>query len=578
LLLAAPAVADEIVAQPEQVFDYGVEWDYRDATGDPAIGDFDAAEWELGPSPFVIRSVQVQDEIEANRRTLSRRRRRQLEARAREFPGTRIFYDSSAYATPPGVPHDYDAGPNTFYFSRTFDVHDLAEVRAAFLEVRFSGGFVAYVNGREWVRHNVRVGQGPNDPAHIVWQPDWVSQTVGNRWQRAYPGLDPSLLREGENRLVIEVHRRATTASNAVYLDAQFRLFRDDGFLRTPYLQSVQRDSVTVMWASTVPSYGYVEFGSGERLERVAVSPEVASTTHEITLTGLVADTRYFYRVNSIPVVGWPTASEMLTSPIHHFRTSVPEGQSFNFIAYGDNRTNTRVHSRLVERMLDDAEERDVRFMIHTGDLTTHGGSWDEWHHEFFGPAARMMADYPLYASLGNHEGNHETWYEFMSLPNNEAWYSFRYGDAQFFSLNSSADLRTGSAQHQWLERELTASDALWKIVFFHHPPFSCVPVRKPGNLIVQEHIVPLLATHGVQLVVLGHDHLYGRSVPIDGVTYVITGGAGASTYPAEADDINEICVQVHHYCILRVSEQAIDLEAIDIDGNLLDAFTLTRD
>jgi hypothetical protein len=104
------------------------------------------------------------------------------------------------------------------------------------------------------------------------------------------------------------------------------------------------------------------------------------------------------------------------------------------------------------------------------------------------------------------------------------------------------------------------------------------VPVRKPGNLIVQEHIVPLLATHGVQLVVLGHDHLYGRSVPIDGVTYVITGGAGASTYPAEADDINEICVQVHHYCILRVSEQAIDLEAIDIDGNLLDAFTLTRD
>ena len=251
-------------------------------------------------------------------------------------------------------------------------------------------------------------------------------------------------------------------------------------------------------------------------------------------------------------------------------------GTPFNFIAYGDNRTNSSVHARLIERMTADAERNDVRFVLNTGDLTTDGSWWDQWQNEFFVPALPLLALFPMYAVLGNHEGNHESFYESLALPGNEAWYSFRYGDAEFFGLNSSIDFDPGSAQHTWLSQALAASTARWKIAFFHHPGFSCVPARKPGSLYVRNYLVPLFEEHNVDLVLLGHDHLYGRSIPVNGVVYVITGGGGASTYPAEPDAINEICVQVHHYCILRVSEHSLELEAISIEGELLDRFTLS--
>jgi 3',5'-cyclic AMP phosphodiesterase CpdA len=264
-------------------------------------------------------------------------------------------------------------------------------------------------------------------------------------------------------------------------------------------------------------------------------------------------------------------------SPVLHFRTGVGRAQPFTFLAYGDNRTNSETHAQLVELMLETADAEDARFFLNTGDLTTHASWWDEWQEEFFQPALPMMAYYPLYAVLGNHEGNHESWYSYLALPNNESWYEFSYGDVDFFGLNTSADFAVGSAQYTWLEQALADSDAAWKIAFFHHPPFACTPVRKPGHLVGQEVLVPLFESAGVDLVLSGHDHLYGRSVPIGGTTYVITGGGGAATYPAEPDEINPICIQMHHFCLIRVGPTELTLTAIAIDGEVLDSFTLTH-
>ena len=75
----------------------------------------------------------------------------------------------------------------------------------------------------------------------------------------------------------------------------------------------------------------------------------------------------------------------------------------------------------------------------------------------------------------------------------------------------------------------------------------------------------------------LGHDHLYGRSAEIDGVRYVITGGGGAPPYPAEPDEINEICIREYHYCMVDVSEHALHLRAIALGGVPLDDFVITH-
>ena len=588
--LLANVLADTATAQEleryDQLLEFGSTWTYREGTveagrvwplaidGEP--GPVDG--WFEAPSPFLGRPRAVQDEYEAVQRRIRRQqRRRGRRYTAPVFEGTLLLYEPEEFPTLPGFEEDYEPGPNTFLFVTTFDVTDAASVVSAFFEIRFSGGFVAYLNGQEWVRHNLSPGHRPDAPANIVWQPDWVSQTVGNNWHRAFTGLDPRLLRDGENTLAIEVHRRGGGGMNPIYLDAQVRVYRDRGFVKSPFLMHALPTGVTVSWETVERGIAYVEYGSGEHLVRIATRPQVASTLHEIRLRDLEANTRYFYRVHTSSVD--EHGEEHLTSsPVYHFRTAPNAGDPFSFMAYGDNRTNLDAHSDLVRRMQSHAEQDGARFFINTGDLTTRGAIWDEWQYEFFEPALPMLAYFPLYVTPGNHEGNHESYYEYFDLPDNESWYQFNYGGVDFFSLNTNTNLVTGSAQHTWLQEALENSRARWKIAFFHHPPFSCVAARKPGNLAVREHVVPLFEEYGVDLVLLGHDHLYGRSVPVNGVVYVITGGGGASTYPAEPDEINEICVQVHHYCILRVSDEALQLEAITIDGELLDTFTLTHE
>ncbi|MCA9561844.1 MAG: metallophosphoesterase family protein [Myxococcales bacterium] len=564
------------LVEPVQLIEFGDTWQFREGNLEgerqPLLDGQHAPleeSWYEGATPFLARSEAVQDELERMDR---RRRRRGSRHQSSTVDGTLEVYDASAYAIPPGMPSDYEPGPHNYVLRRTFTVDDPASLVSAFLEVRFSGGFVAYLNGREWIRHNVNTAN-ETGLADIVWQPGWVAQTVGNVWQRAFTGLPTDRLVEGENDLTIVLYRRWSGGSRALYFDAQLRVYDENGFIKTPYLQAVTMNGISVMWETTAPGVGFVEYGSGSVLNRVASSPRVASTLQEVRIEDLEPDTRYFYRVHTV-LADDPT--QVVSSPMYYFRTAVPEGQPFTFLLYGDNRTNSETHSTLVQRMIADGRESDARFIVNTGDLTTNASWWDEWQDEFFEPALPLLSYFPIYAALGNHEGNHETWYEYLSLPNNESWYSFRYGDAEFFGLNTSAGLEQGTAQYEWLENALASSEATWKIAFFHHPPYSCVPIRKPGSPVIQENLVPLFETYGVQLVMLGHDHLYGRSYPLNGVTYVISGGGGASTYPAEPDEFNEICVQTHHYCIVRVTPSSVSLEATTIEGELLDSFTLT--
>ena len=304
----------------------------------------------------------------------------------------------------------------------------------------------------------------------------------------------------------------------------------------------------------------------------MATTAQIAGGHHEVVLDRLEPNTRYYYRARTAGLEGSELASD-----VRSFRTAVGPGNDFAFLAYGDNRTHPEVHMPLVERMWREAIEHDIGFVLSTGDLVTNASPWREWQEEFFRPALPLMGHFAYYTSLGNHEGNHESYYSYLDLPGNESWYSFTYVDAEFFAINSSADFAPGSPQYTWLEHALLASDATWKIPFFHHPPFACTPSRKPGDENVQAHLVPLFERAEVDLVLLGHDHLYGRSRQIGGVTYVITGGGGAPPYPSEPDEINEICRTEYHYCMVYVSTDRLEFRATALSGEEIDRFTLTH-
>lgn len=75
--------------------------------------------------------------------------------------------------------------------------------------------------------------------------------------------------------------------------------------------------------------------------------------------------------------------------------------------------------------------------------------------------------------------------------------------------------------QGEWLERALEISDASFKIVVTHHPPFSTAVHDPPAN-----HMRYPYKKWGVDLVLSGHQHVYER-MNIDNVTHVINGLGG---------------------------------------------------
>ena len=113
-----------------------------------------------------------------------------------------------------------------------------------------------------------------------------------------------------------------------------------------------------------------------------------------------------------------------------------------------------------------------------------------------------------------------------------------------------------------------------WTIAAMHHPAYSAG--HHGSEPAVRQAWGPLFADAGVRLVLAGHDHDYQRSIPQDGVTYVVS-GAGAKTRRVGQQDFTAVSSATLHYLDLLVYDDHLIGRAIDQDGNLLDSFTLTR-
>ena len=131
-----------------------------------------------------------------------------------------------------------------------------------------------------------------------------------------------------------------------------------------------------------------------------------------------------------------------------------------------------------------------------------------------------------FYAVVGNHdEALAELDYAPFSMPGSP-YYTFSAGPeglAQFFAIVSD---EKDTAQLAWLETALAESHAVWKIAFFHKPIYNAGRHHGP-DLPLRSVLEPLFVKYGVRLALSGHEHVYERLRPQDGVHYFISGAAG---------------------------------------------------
>ena len=172
-------------------------------------------------------------------------------------------------------------------------------------------------------------------------------------------------------------------------------------------------------------------------------------------------------------------------------------------------------------------------------------------------------------ASYGNHDASGRSTKEVLGV--SEPYYTFSEGEIQLFILDSNRVM--DASQLSWLESQLKSSSASWKVVVFHHPPYTVG--GHPPDESVRTRWVPLFIKHGVRLVLNGHNHGYEHS-RVGDIDYVVTAGGGAPLYPCLRGDPNLIsCKPRHHFLIMEVTSERISVEAIGPDQLVFDSFVV---
>ncbi len=348
------------------------------------------------------------------------------------------------------------------------------------------------------------------------------------------------------------------------------------GFRRLPYLQKLTSTSVEILWTSATDHGGVtIDTSAGAALAgavaRVDTSAPLADAVQlTATLTELEPATHYCYR---IVVDGEPW-----TEPVG-FRTApaATSSAAIRLVAFGD------IGKRSLDQLAVRKQLAEVPFdlALVTGDVAYDEGRLSELEAYFFTIYAGMLRHIPFFVASGNHDYKHAGGAAFRQVfalfenggeHGRERWYSLDWGQLHVVVLDSQ---KISRAQSAWLERDLANNKLPWTIAVMHHPPFSSG--YHGSNRSVRRHFVPIFAKHKVNLVLSGHEHNYERTLPIRGVTYVVTGGGGRGTRPVGKSSFTAFSHQVSHFVHITIDDDQLRLVAIDATGAEFDSVAIVH-
>lgn len=220
-------------------------------------------------------------------------------------------------------------------------------------------------------------------------------------------------------------------------------------------------------------------------------------------------------------------------------------------------------------------------FVLITGDVAYPEGRPGDLEANMFAVYGPMMASTPYFPATGNHDyrtDRGEPLREAFALFDNggphahERWYSFDWGPMHVVVLDTEAHDRD---QTRWLKADLAATTQPWTVAVTHRPPYSSG--HHGSARCTRRRFSPIFAERHVDLVLSGHDHDYERTRPIDGVTYVVTGGGGVGTRAVDRSSFTAWSAQVAHFVHVTADPTRLTLAAVDATGAVFDSVELAH-
>lgn len=425
-------------------------------------------------------------------------------------------------------------GPNsknkfvTTYFRHSFLVADASAYRGLTLRVLRDDGAVVYLNGAEIFRSNM--------PAGVINYRTLASSSVGGAAETTLfysTAVDARLLVNGTNVLAVEIHQSSVTSSD-ISFDLELLGSETVSLTRGPYLQMGTPTGIVVKWRTNGASDSRVRYGT-DTASLTAFSDDATLTTeHEVTLSNLLPDTKYYYSVGT--TTNTPAGGDLSYS----FVTSPATGTSkpTRIWVIGDSGTANVSAAAVRDAYLSFTASRHTDLWLMLGDNAYDDGTDTQYQAAVFDMYPTILRQSALWPTMGNHDGHTANsgtqtgpYYDIFSLPKQgeagglasgtEAYYSFDYGNIHFICLDSfGTDRSPTGPMMTWMQMDLAATAQQWIIAFWHHPPYSKGSHDSDsdsGMTQMRTNALPILEAGGVDLVLTGHSHSYERSFLLDG-------------------------------------------------------------
>lgn len=250
--------------------------------------------------------------------------------------------------------------------------------------------------------------------------------------------------------------------------------------------------------------------------------PEMSASNmviHRCFITGLEADTSYWYRVGDRNSGLWSDVYTFTTA----YSSSEMSEDGFDFLLYADSQGFLFSEMEVWQKVIEESCKKypDVDFMVHMGDFVETANNALLWQYAL-NLAPDEIRNNTLFPVVGNKDLNYVTKYFTVGAESDgyiyNGWYSFDYEGVHFTVINTGDETDITKQQIKWIKKDLAAAgDAMWKVVLIHKAPYSDANHADDSDIVhLREELMPLFEQYEVDVVIQGHDHFYFRSEPVE--------------------------------------------------------------
>lgn len=418
-----------------------------------------------------------------------------------------------------------------FFFRTTVNISNLDDFSSLSGKLYYDDAAIVYING-------VKVASFDEPEGGFESNMSYGGSNASNPKEGVISLTKEQLkdvIKTGQNTIAVELHQGRASSSD-IYFEFN-NLQVDYGQEETTVEQKAlnltigeDETKMNLTWYANTNTSGTVQLAKAGAMingEFPSQFTTVEATNNQAndkgfyynqaTLANLEENTKYVYRV----------VNGNQVSKIYDFTTKDFDG-SYNFIFAGDPQIGasgsaSKDTEGWDKTLSDSINKFNPNFILSAGDQVNTASDENQYsgyldHEE--------LTSVPQATTIGNHDSSSNAYTQHFNLPNETAkgetaagtdyWYV--YNNTLFMNINTN---NTSTAEHKAFMKEAIKEnqDVRWKVVVFHHSVYSVASHSVESSILKRrEELTPVFDDLGIDVVLMGHDHVYVRSNMMKGM------------------------------------------------------------